>query len=281
MIIEDNNENTSITVELLKDQRAVCSILGMGNGWLVVDKPEDTLTVGHPWFPGEMGLVGGLNTLINNPSNHERFSTLIGDQKKIDVRAVYELDREISGVALFVFEEKLKQNLRNAYGSQQLEITFQFFTRGNLNDRSDRLCELPIAPHFSSPKMVVSNKTGKKTRTLFRYLKKWGPVSLWEARVHYLRWHQVRLHAFEVGLPILGEDLYANEMSIYLSELRKLKKKPDAQEPVCPGLALHLSHVSWNPSLIETPMPNTWTAPLRPKMNVLIKKLTEKYGEEV
>lgn len=267
----------SISVELIRDQRTVLPLLGMGRGWLVVDKPENALTENHSWYPNEWSLVRGLNFVLNHPEQSKRFGVCIAGISKRDVRSVFELDREISGVAMFVLEEKLIQNLRNAYGSQQLEFVFQFFTRGSVNDHADRVCDLPMAPHFSEPRMLVSHQSGKKTHTHFRFLKNWGPISLWEARVNFIRCHQIRVHAAEVGLPILGESLYANEAPVYLSELKRLRKYPEVEEPICPGVCLHLAQVSWDAKLVEADMPNVWNAPLRPKMNVLIKKLNEKY----
>lgn len=268
---------SSITVTI-NTQRVALPVLGMGKGWLVVEKPEGVLTQSHGWYPKEMGLEQGLNALMNDEDRRERFREFFVGDAKVDVRAVYDVDREISGASIFVFDENAMQKLRNAYGSQQLEFVFRFFTRGSINDHGDRVCDLPLAAHFSEPRMLVSHQSGKKTHTEFRFLEQWGPISMWEARANFVRCHQLRLHAVEVGLPIMGEEFYANEAPLYLSELKRMKKMPEVEEPICPGLCLHLSEVSWSAEQVKVDMPDAWVAPLRPKMNILIKRLREKYG---
>jgi 23S rRNA-/tRNA-specific pseudouridylate synthase len=123
---------------------------------------------------------------------------------------VYELDDEISGVLIVAKEKTSAAKLRNSFGSQALRFTFEFLTFSSAVAKNKPVvCDLPIGQHWSDSRMVISTKTGKKSRTEFVFTENIGDFELWTANCTFLRHHQIRLHAEECGLTIVGENLYS------------------------------------------------------------------------
>lgn len=170
------------------------------------------------------------------------------------VQSVFHLEPECSGVALFAVNREGLEYWRNAYGSRHLQFRFLLIC-----ERSEALpesigCDLPIAQHRDGSRMLVSHKSGKKTSTQFRRLAIGGQGSdgrnpaldkeLWEATTDYLRPHQIRLHAHEVGLKICGESFYDQVPPFYLSELKGQRRRPKGELPLWPAPAVHLAQIS-------------------------------------
>lgn len=118
------------------------------------------------------------------------------------------LDREASGILLCAKTPEARADLKNRMGSLAFTFRYHFLAEG-AGGESELRCELPLAVHRAKPVALVSHQTGKKTFTLFRRLQQFGPFSLWESESPYDRYHQVRLHAAEAGLRLLGEDTYS------------------------------------------------------------------------
>jgi 23S rRNA-/tRNA-specific pseudouridylate synthase len=116
--------------------------------------------------------------------------------------------------------------------------------------------------------MFISHKTGKKACTHFRFLKSYGPYALWEARASFVRLHQIRYHAADEGLAIVGETLYAEEAPLYLSQFKRKYTGRDRERPLYEGLYLHLAELRmpfWGNESITIEYPK--------KFEVMLKKL--------
>jgi len=156
---------------------------------------------------------------------------------------VYNLEAEASGALLYAKTEEAEARYRNAFGAEQMDFLFHLLVRPEGED-PERVCALPVARHFEEPRMAVSHKTGKKCETRFRRLRRYGPYELWEARSRQLRLHQVRLHAAESGLRIVGDPLYGANEQLYLSRIKRdYRPGRRPERPLRQGLCLHLLRV--------------------------------------
>ena len=132
-----------------------------------------------------------------------------------------------------------------------------------------------MAFHSNGKRMVVSHRTGKKCQSRFRFLRPYGPYGLWEAETSDLRPHHIRVHAAELGLKIVGEDLYARGDRVYLSQIKR-DYRPGGQEesPIYDGLCVHLVSVYLEiPGRELSPI----QAPLPKGFQILLKAL-DRYG---
>jgi 23S rRNA pseudouridine1911/1915/1917 synthase len=168
-------------------------------------------------------------------------------------KEVFTLDGEISGIFLIAKTKQSAAKLRNCYGSQLYIFTFDLLTLPTVLDKTIT-CDLPIAKHFSRPSMVVSHKTGKKSHTDFWFIENVGPYEHWRATTRFLRPHQIRLHAHECGIGIIGENLYASHS---INVTKKFLKTPNLESHwSAQYLPIHLSCIEVNSSQkIESPLP--------------------------
>jgi 23S rRNA-/tRNA-specific pseudouridylate synthase len=168
-------------------------------------------------------------------------------------KEVFALDGEISGIFLVAKTKQSTAELRNCYGSQLFTFTFDLLTLPMALGKIIT-CDLPIAQHSSNHTMVVSHKTGKKSRTDFRFVENVGPYEHWQATTCFLRPHQIRLHAHECGLGIIGENLYASHG---INVTKKFLKTPNLENHWSTQyLPIHLSCLGINSSQkIESPLP--------------------------
>ena len=185
---------------------------------------------------------------------------------------VYPMDGDSTGVALLAVNKDSREALRNQFGAREMEFTFQFIAKEApglaLDEEFD--CDLPVFWDEDRGCMRVSNAKGKRTKTVFRRLEQFRGYSVWEARSDYIRAHQIRVHASELGLSILGEMFYERQEHLYLSSLKRgyLQTKHKQERPLYEGMALHLSSVKYENGggesvRVESPLPKRWTVMLK------------------
>ncbi|MDR2779249.1 MAG: hypothetical protein LBB16_03115 [Puniceicoccales bacterium] len=184
----------------------------------------------------------------------------------ISPNEVFVLDGKLSGIFLITKTKKSVAELRNFYGSQLFTFTFDLLTFPTAVGKVI-VCDLPIAKHFSNGTMVISHKTGKKSCTNFQFVENVGPYEYWRATTHFLRQHQIRLHAHECGIGIIGENLYASN---HINVTKKFLKTPHFENHwSMQYLPIHLS-------CLESKFFQKVECPLPKKFQSLMKLLQKK-----
>ena len=231
-----------------------------------VNKPSGIASAQHDWTLGTPDISMALRReLINEKPQLAR----LGIE---GLYRIYNLDAELSGVLLFAKNERYEELLKNAAGSDQLVFRFHLLVYTETNERTFA-CDLPLARHFTERRMIVSHKTGKKCETRFRFLRPYGRYQLWEAETTTLRVHQVRVHAAERGLQVVGESLYSRGDQVYLSRLKRdYQSDGEREKPIYRGLCVHLVEVAFQ-GLEESFEPIA--APLPSRFGTLLKRLDE------
>lgn len=249
---------------LLGEQPQRLNVLASQGGALVLEKPQGVLGDAHPWYADVPDLARALQKQVDQ--NKPELEPL-GLER---VRNVFYQDAEATGAVVLSGTAEVNDTLRNEYGSYTCELTFLFLARNHRASQESFTCDLPLAQHFTKPHMVISHKTGKKACTHFRFLKAYGPYELWEAKAAFVRPHQIRCHAADEGLVMVGESLYGEEPLIYLSQFKRRYIGRDRERPLYEGLHLHLAELSmpfWGKEPIAIPLPR--------KFEVMLKKLEE------
>jgi 23S rRNA-/tRNA-specific pseudouridylate synthase len=201
----------------------------------------------------------------HKPANGEAFFP--------EAKAIYPLDLELSGIALFGENRATSAALRNAFGSNQMTFRFAVIaqTAGTLAD--EIACDLPLALHRQGHCMVISHRWGKKTFTKFKKIETLKSHTLWLAETSFLRRHQIRLHAHKMGIPIFGENIYAQVAVPSLSDFKK-NAKPNRKgppSPLYPSICIHLAMLHFplkgSAITVEAPLPD----PLRAMVKIMAK----------
>lgn len=245
-------------------------LIARGAEWFALAKPA-----GLPWRPDAW--IPHTTDIVREVRNQLRAGKPQLVRLGIDaITGIAGPDLVASGVTLFARTSAAADHLANALGSGQVELTYTFLTRSRIIDDAVT-CELPLAPHPTEPRMIVSHALGKKTVTHFRHEKRFRGFGLWSATTTFDRMHQLRVHAAEVGLPIIGESRYGAVASVYLSEIKKDYRSTTwrAELPLYGELCLHLAKITFVDSggtrrTVETPPPKPFA--------VLLKRLAEHAG---
>lgn len=244
-------------------------VIWRGQAGFALNMPPGVQILPDNWYPRTPLLAESINYQVaQGKGEMQRLG--IPDTGAI---AIYSMEPDISGVALFAFDGTGGEFWRNAYGSGMFELRIEFFAEQG-PDVDELSTDLPLARHMTENRMLVSHRTGKKAQTTFRRLETLGRFSRWEAITSFYRMHQVLVHAQEVGIPVLGDTVYGNSRPLYLSSLKRSyrpsKKKEEA--PLYDGCPMHLRAVTiplpeGGTTTIEAPLPNRYA--------VLLKRLQD------
>lgn len=112
-------------------------------------------------------------------------------QQKLFV--VHRLDKTTTGCLVFATEPEAAAQLSELFQSRQVKKKYLFLT-------AQRSTESEMECHEALE--------GKTSHTLFKRLKRTPFFELWEAHPTTGRAHQIRIHAAQVGLPLLGDPTY-------------------------------------------------------------------------
>jgi len=237
-------------------------LLADHEGWFAVSKPSGVALVPDPWYAGTIDLVSALRAEI---SAGKRQLANLGIVAPI---AINRLDVEESGVAILAKNEHSGAILKNLLGSSGLKMTYAFLAEASAGD-SLLECSLPLLRHREQRRVLVSHRSGKKALTSFRRIESLGSFHRWEAETAYSRIHQIRIHAAECGLGILGERLYNAVPLVYLSHLkRRFRRGEKPERPIYGHIALHLGRIEiqypdQTPIQVEAVLPRGFSALIR------------------
>lgn len=124
---------------------------------------------------------------------------------------VHRLDQGTTGVLLATDSSAEAAELAKVFESREVEKTYLFLT-DRLIANSELQVESFIDRHANSSNMnsdffsaPASADRPNNARTDFKRLETFGAYSLWEAKPQTGKPHQIRLHAEQSGIPILGD----------------------------------------------------------------------------
>jgi 23S rRNA pseudouridine1911/1915/1917 synthase len=171
---------------------------------MAVDKPAGLLmhSAGQKWAYGLIGLARDARP-----------------DAAIDL--AHRLDRDTSGVVLITKTVDANRAMKDAFQSRRVSKTYWALVRG-VPDWEETVCDAPIGSAIGSSvelKMGV-NPDGAHARTRFKVLQRLGTHALVGCKPLTGRTHQIRVHLFHLGFPILGDKLYGQPDDVFLEHLR-------------------------------------------------------------
>ena len=175
------------------------NILFEDDAILVVDKPAGQIV--HPAPGHETG------ALTDELVAHCPMMRGVGSESRPGV--VHRLDQDTSGVMVFAKTQEAYLNLRHQFESHK-------------DIRKTYLAVCHGAP--KSAKGTVDSEIGRdRLRAISHYevLGRQGPVALIRFDIETGRMHQIRIHAKELGHPLVGDPLYGDAAAD-----RRLRRKP-------------------------------------------------------
>jgi len=136
-----------------------------------------------------------------------------------DALVVHRLDMATSGLLLFARGLPAQRRLNRAFELRQVHKTYRAVVHGRPSQESGSI-DLPlIADWPRRPRQMVDPAQGKPALTHWRRLEPWSAQAcLIELQPVTGRSHQLRVHLAAIGHPILGDDLYAHEEALKMSD---------------------------------------------------------------
>ena len=122
---------------------------------------------------------------------------------------VHQLDKDASGVMVLARTADARRGLDVQFAGQEIRKTCHAIVFGEPSWRQ-RTVTLRLTPHRGRRKRTVVDPQGKEARTALRVLQRFGAFSLLEAVPRTQRRHQVRVHLFAEGFPVVNDPLYGS-----------------------------------------------------------------------
>ena len=169
---------------------------------LVIDKPVGLLSV-----PG----IG--------PEKVDSVATRAAAQFP-GARILHRLDRDTSGVILLAFDAEAHRELSRQFHDREVIKKYIAVVDGIVKENAGRI-DLPMRKDMdprNAPRQVIDHAEGRRSITDWWVLKREVDRTRLLLQPLTGRSHQLRLHLKSIGHPILGDDLYAPERVLAMSD---------------------------------------------------------------
>jgi tRNA pseudouridine32 synthase/23S rRNA pseudouridine746 synthase len=158
---------------------------------LVIDKPAGLSVLPDGWEPDAPYLVQQLEA---------EFSKLW---------VVHRLDKVTSGVMVFARTADVHRALNTQFERHETRKVYHSLCNG-IPKWDEHTARHPLRINVGhSHRTMVDHSHGKPSVTHFKVLNRYGIAALLEAVPASGRTHQVRVHAYALGHPLLGDSLYS------------------------------------------------------------------------
>ena len=122
---------------------------------------------------------------------------------------VHRLDKGTSGVMIFARNAESHRALNTQFENHEAMKTYHAIVEGNPK-WDEKVTKFPLRANVGKKhRTAVDDKNGKPAETHFRVIKRYQDAALVEAKPMTGRTHQIRVHAYALGHPLLGDILYS------------------------------------------------------------------------
>jgi RluA family pseudouridine synthase len=167
------------------------NILQSDDSIIVLDKPAGLPVLPDGWEKDSTYLVKMLE---------EQFGKIF---------IVHRLDKTTSGVIIFARTAEAHRSLNMQFEKHEASKIYRAIAEGNPN-WNEKTAKHPLRVNVGHKhRTMVDDKNGKPSETRFKILKRYPDHVLLEAELMTGRTHQIRVHAYALGHPLLGDILYS------------------------------------------------------------------------
>ena len=150
----------------------------------------------------------GLLSIPGNNPNEKSLSSILEARIDGKVYIVHRLDREASGAILFAKNPDAHRYMNQLFSSRAVSKRYLALVQGVVPD-ADGVIDRPIR-RFGSGRMGVDPIRGKPSLTRYQAQQLGPEHSLLEISTATGRRHQIRVHLYSLGYPIVGDRRYGD-----------------------------------------------------------------------
>lgn len=151
----------------------------------------------------------GLVAVPDRRGEGQSLIEMLSTQRAEKLFIVHRIDRETSGVIVFARNAEAHRQLNRQFETRSVEKVYLALVHGVIADDQGEI-DRPIR-QFGSGRMGIDDRNGKPSLTEFRVHRRLSAFTLIEARPHTGRRHQIRVHLYSLGHPIVGDPLYGDK----------------------------------------------------------------------
>lgn len=195
--------------KIVPNKNIKIKIIFENNDFLVIDKPAGIQI--HPDAHEKENTV--VNWLI---AKYPKIKTVHDSSREAELRPgiVHRLDKDTSGVMVMAKNQKTFNALKKLFQSRKVKKTYMAIVQGILKEKIGTI-ETSLAKAANYKKQIIaSSRTKTKIRPAFTgysVLQEFKGYSLVEAYIKTGRTHQIRIHLWSIGHPVVGDQLYRSK----------------------------------------------------------------------
>jgi len=152
----------------------------------------------------------GLASITENDTNIESLHSLLEKKLTHKLFVVHRLDKEVSGVILFAKNANTHKYLNDQFAERKIIKHYTAVVHGIIKE-NDGVIKKPIR-EFGSGRMGIDDRKGKPSETKFHVVQRLHDYTLLELNPSTGRRHQLRVHLYSIGFPIVGDLRYGDKI---------------------------------------------------------------------
>lgn len=152
----------------------------------------------------------GLSVLPDGWEKDSEYLVKMLEEKYGKVFIVHRLDKITSGVMVFARDAETHRAMNTQFENHDAQKTYHAILEGNPK-WEEKIARHPLRSNVGHKhRTMVDDKNGKPSETRFRVIKRFQESALVEAKPMTGRTHQIRVHAYALGHPLIEDVLYGS-----------------------------------------------------------------------